>query len=306
MSAVLCTGFTISDLELALPFYTNTLGCRLISDETLVGDEWDALYDLPIVQLRRVRLGLGAEQLELTQFLSHPDGRPIPANSRSHDRWFQHIAIVVSDMDAAYQHLAAHEIRPVSQGPQTLPAWNPNAGGIKAFYFLAPDGHTLELIWFPPDKGNPKWQGQTALFAGIDHTAIAVADTDAALPFYAALGLTVAGTSENYGIEQEHLNNVDGAHLRISGLAAKAGFGIEFLEYLKPRDGRPYPNPSYPHDLWHWETVIAVDHVQAVADQVVAVGGQRVSPVIEGRCLLRDIDGHAIRLVESSASDGSI
>lgn len=305
MSAVLRTGFTVSDMHLVLPFYTNALGCRVLSDDIIDGEAWDTIYGLPKIQFRRVQLGLGDEHLELTQFLSHTNGRPIPADSRSNDRWFQHIAIVVTDMDSAYQHLMAHEIRPVSQDPQTLPDWNPNAGGIKAFYFLAPDGHTLELIWFPADKGNPKWRGQTALFAGIDHTAIAVADTDVALPFYNALGLTVAGTSENYGIEQERLNNVDGAHLRISGLAATEGFGVEFLDYLKPRDGRPYPALTYPQDLWHWETVIAVEGVQDVVDKIMAIGGHVLSPVVEGRCLLRDVDGHAIRLVESGINSGA-
>jgi hypothetical protein len=34
-----------------------------------------------------------------------PKGRPIPADSRSNDVWFQHIAIIVSDMDKAYKLL---------------------------------------------------------------------------------------------------------------------------------------------------------------------------------------------------------
>src|SRR3712207_7016443 len=51
--------------------------------------------------------------------------------------------------------------------------------------------------------------------------------------------LAVAGASENYGTEQEHLNNVRGARLRITSLRApRGGIGVEFLEYLAPRDGR--------------------------------------------------------------------
>jgi hypothetical protein len=52
-----------------------------------------------------------------------------------------------------------------------------------------------------------------------------------------------AGESENYGTEQEHLNNVFGAHLAITTLrrAAGPGPGIELLEYLVPRDGRAMP-----------------------------------------------------------------
>ena len=73
------------------------------------------------------------------------------------------------------------------------------------------------------------------LFLGIDHTAIVISDTDASLRFYRdVLGLQVVGESENYGPEQERLNNVFGARLRITSLRAASGPGVEFLEYLAP------------------------------------------------------------------------
>ena len=70
------------------------------------------------------------------------------------------------------------------------------------------------------------------------------------------LGLRVAGESENYGIEQEHLNNVFGARLRITALRAPPGPGIELLEYLAPRDGRPTPADLRANDLAHWQTTL--------------------------------------------------
>jgi catechol 2,3-dioxygenase-like lactoylglutathione lyase family enzyme len=64
------------------------------------------------------------------------------------------------------------------------------------------------------------------LFLGIDHTAIVVSNTENSLKFYRnLLGLRVAGQSENYGTEQEHLNNVFGARLLITGLKADKGPG---------------------------------------------------------------------------------
>ncbi len=64
------------------------------------------------------------------------------------------------------------------------------------------------------------------MFLGIDHTAIVVDDTNASLRFYRdTLGMQVAGESENYDVEQEHLNNVFGARLRITALRAAAGPG---------------------------------------------------------------------------------
>src|SRR5262249_3167113 len=151
---------------------------------------------------RIVRLQLGDETLELTQFLNAP-GRLIPRDSRSNDCWFQHIAIVTSDMEKAFDRLHAAHVGFASTGPQLLPSWNPNAGGISAFYFRDPDNHVLEVIHFPNGKGNPKWQAPTEkLFLGIDHTAIVVSNTDQSLAFYRdVLGMRVAGESDNYGIE---------------------------------------------------------------------------------------------------------
>jgi catechol 2,3-dioxygenase-like lactoylglutathione lyase family enzyme len=205
--------------------------------------------------MRTARLRLGEEFLELTEFLA-PRGRPAPADSRSNDHWFQHAAIIVSDMDRAYARLHEFKVQHASSGPQRLPDWNRNAGGIKAFYFRDPDGHPLEVLWFPEGKGAAKWHGQSdRVFLGIDHTAIVVADTDASLRFYRdTLGMHVAGQSENYGPEQERLNNVFGARLRITAVRAEEGPGIEFLEYLAPRDGRPYPGDEKANDLVHWQT----------------------------------------------------
>jgi len=77
----------------------------------------------------------------------------------------------------AYEHLRRAKVKHVSTAPQTLPAWNKDAGGIKAFYFRDPEDHVLEIIWFPAGKGDPKWQQPgTNLFLGIDHTAIVVSD----------------------------------------------------------------------------------------------------------------------------------
>jgi hypothetical protein len=33
--------------------------------------------------------------------------------------------------------------------------------------------------------------------------------------------------------------------------------GIELLEYLKPKDGRPIPLDTCGNDLWYWQTAIA-------------------------------------------------
>ena len=78
----------------------------------------------------------------------------MPADSRGNDRWFQHVAIIVSDMGRAYARLRDHGVTHASTGPQRLPDWNVGAAGIEAFYFRDPDGHFLEVLQFPPGKGD--------------------------------------------------------------------------------------------------------------------------------------------------------
>ncbi|GAB4514869.1 MAG: hypothetical protein OHK0046_17560 [Anaerolineae bacterium] len=253
---------------------------------------------------------LGPNTIELIQ----PDdgaGRPIPLDSRSNDVWFQHIAIVVRDIDTAYARLREHDVQHVSSMPQTLPDTIPGAAGIKAFYFRDTDGHNLELIQFPADKGDPIWQQQSnvhwstdSLFLGIDHTAIAVSSTKQSLAFYRdLLGLTVAGTSENFGPEQERLNMVFGAHLEITGLKARQGIGLEFLRYLSPPGGRPMPEDTDISDLWAWQTHMRVDDLDALLAALPA-DTPRSAIRVDGShrmILIRDPDDHILRITESEA-----
>ena len=296
-------GITVNDMERAVSFYTKVLGFEKTGESEVADTDHERLYGVFGMRLHTVRLKLGDEAIELMEFLA-PRGRPEPADSRSNDRWFQHVAIIVSDMDRAYALLRQHRVQHASSGPQTLPAWNPNAGGIEAFYFKDPDGNTLEILQFPPGKGAAKWQRKDRLFLGIDHTAIVVGDTDASLGFYRdTLGLRVVGGSENYGVEQEHLNNVFGARLRITTLHAERGPGVELLEYLAPRNGRPIPEDTRSNDDWHWQVNMSAD--VSAADLVVRRGRYPyVSPgpvPIEGTTglLVRDPDGHAAMLLDS-------
>jgi len=188
--------------------------------------------------------------------------------------------------------------------------WNKNAAGIRAFYFKDPDGHPLEILQFPTDKGAEKWHRPTSqLFLGIDHTAIVVGDTETSLHFYRdLLGMRIAGESENYGTEQEHLNNVFGARLRITSLRAATGPGIELLEYLAPRDGSPFPADEHANDVLHRQTEVVTSYVDAAIKQFSKASAKFVSFGVVSESdaelgfhkgfLVRDPDGHAILVEE--------
>jgi catechol 2,3-dioxygenase-like lactoylglutathione lyase family enzyme len=302
-------GMTVADMDRSVAFYSNVLAFKPISDVEVDGPEYDQLWGMLGVRARVVRMQLGEQQLELIEFLAPPDVRPIPVPSYSHDLWFQHFAIVVRDMEAAWAQLRKHHVRQISPRPQTIPVSNIAGAGIKAIKFRDPDGHNLELLWFPEGKGNPVWHEPTKnLFLGIDHTAMTVRSTENSTKFYRdLLGMTVAGGTLNMGRTQQYLDSLPGARTRVTGLVPKVSPpGLEFLEYELPTAGRPFPTDSHPIDLWHWQTTLVVPDVEAAAAQVHGMGQLISSGIVTlpdkllgfGKgFLVRDPDGHVMLLV---------
>ena len=97
-------GLTVSDLDRSVEFYSTVLQFEKVSETEVDGDSYEHLTGVFGLRARIARMRLGAESIELTEFLA-PRGRPTPVDARSNDRWFQHVAIIVSDMDRAYQWL---------------------------------------------------------------------------------------------------------------------------------------------------------------------------------------------------------
>lgn len=115
--------------------------------------------------------------------------------------------------------------------------------------------------------------------------------------------MRVAGTSENYGPEQERLNAVFGARLRITTMKADQGPGIEFLDYLAPHTGRSTPVDTKANDLWHWQVRLSVKSPVKLAslslDRHLRFGPLNLQANTE-TVLCRDRDGHALLFQSSS------
>ncbi len=301
---------TVSDLGQAAAFYTGALGFTETGRELIAAKGHDLAVGVDGSRVLRATLRLGDETLVLDQYLA-PPCKAYPVDSRAQDRWFQHFAIVVSEMDKALAQLAPFAAQPISHGPQTLPASNPAAAGIRAYKFRDPDGHPLELLQFPADKGRARWHAADGrLFLGIDHSAFTVADTEASLGFWRdLLGLSVAGGSLNTGLTQENLDGAPGAVVRVTGLRpdGEEGPGVEFLHYLAPADGRPTPDDQRANDLAHARVVLEVDNLNDLAGRLQARGRAVSGRVVckpgdlyARRFMARDPDGHAVMLVQRS------
>jgi catechol 2,3-dioxygenase-like lactoylglutathione lyase family enzyme len=317
-------GFTSGDAEAAATFFEECLGFQRQGEALILGGgPYAELVGLPGARFRLQRMVIGAELFEITEVLDPGPGpgdragRPIPADSRSNDRWFQHSCLVVNSMEAALAALqpafAAGRIQSISSAPQRLPDWNTDAAGIVAYKFRDPEGHPLELLQFPPDKGEARWHVEApGPLLGIDHSAIGIADTAASCRFYRELlGLSAGGDGVNSGPEQDGLDGLAGTRVHITGHRCPSGAGVECLDYREPTGGRPMPADQGIQDLAHWQLRLRVVDLQSIADRVEAFGGRLISPGImelgeqaEGigatRALqLADPDGHQLQLLQA-------
>ncbi len=298
MSQILGMMLTVANIKKMTHFFMHVLSFEKIDTSHIEGKAYETLYGIPGIKGQFAILRLGEEYLYLMEF--EPLGKPYPP-TQSHDLWFQHIAIVVSDLGKAHHILSQHGITAISEGPVTIPEWNEAAAGIQAFYFRSPEGHPLELIYFPPKKGRQIWQEKDRLFLGIDHTAITISDTQKSLHFYKdILGMTVFGESLNHGDTQEALSGVMGAKVKITGLGYKEveGMGLEFLHYLHPTHGLPFPNLKA-NDLASTYTVIEVDNLPNDPHLPLLKGlfSPRQGQMTQSAAIAKDSDGHRLLFV---------
>jgi catechol 2,3-dioxygenase-like lactoylglutathione lyase family enzyme len=209
-------GLTTPDAHRLSEFYQYALDFRVFETGRHSGPDFERLTGVAGGAFA-ISLGLGDDVVELLQF-DRP-GRPYPAGAISSDLCFQHFAIVVSDVQLAYQRLVSADgwTAISTDGPQQLPA---SSGGVTAFKFRDPDGHPLELLAFPDGQMPEHWQARASgnLFLGVDHSAISVADSAASIAFYEGLGLHVAARSLNTGPEQERLDAVSHAEVEVTAL----------------------------------------------------------------------------------------
>ena len=297
---------TVADLDRTERFYRDGLGFTTVGRRHIADPAWAHLVGVEGAVADTLLMRLGKDEVEFVQYTL--PGRPYPADSRSPDLWFQHFAIVVSDIDEAVVRLNRVGYQAISRGgPQALPAQN---GRVRAFKFRDPDGHPLELLYFPPGQGRAIWHGPAngQIFLGIDHSAVGISDTATSQAFYGGLlGMKVAYRITNRGPTQEALDGTFNAVVRITGLrpASPAGPGIEFLDYRTPSTGRPTPVDSESNDLVHAHLTLRVDDLER---QVQVLEDNRVRFVSPGivalsgslrAAMVRDPDGHVLLLEDS-------
>jgi catechol 2,3-dioxygenase-like lactoylglutathione lyase family enzyme len=286
------------EAEQLAEFYIRAFGFVRIEDSPKSDLGFAELIGFANGQVRLTSLRLGNQVISLAE--TQKPGRSYPKDVPGWDPRFQHFAIVVSDMAAAYANLqAVPNWTPISiDGPQILP---PSSGGVTAFKFRDPEGHPLELLAFAPGAMPAHWAFRTGnLCLGIDHSAISVADTHRSVAFYRRLGLARTASSLNVGPEQEKLDNLVGAVVEVTALAPpiQAVPHVELLCYRGNFDRRNLSTNR--NDVAATQLVFEVE--PDALDEIAALNRDTTissSTAAESgglRVLLRDPDGHLLCL----------
>lgn len=294
---------TVPDLKKAATFYCDVLGFSHHGEVMIDDPAWGELMGIPGAQGHLTILRLGAQELELVAF--DPPHLLYPPGSGVADLWFQHIAIVVSNMDAAHALLGHRPLVTITEhGPQRLP---PSTGSVTAFKFRDPDGHPVELIHFPPGTGNVHWRQGRNLFRGIDHAAIAVADMERSVDFYTrVLGLSIASRSVNSGLEQALLDHAHDVLVDVVALQPTIGGPphVELLGYEWPA-GCPIPTDTKSNDVVADRLVLQIHNLRQLMKMLEAEKMEFVSPGVVtlrgGQCgaQVRDPTGHMLVLMDA-------
>lgn len=288
-----------ADPERLAGFYEAALGFTRTGTVELGAPAASLLTGRPVEAARVVTLRLGEETVELVGV--SPAGAAYPGDVPGWSPLFQHFAIVVPEMGAACARLAARDDwHPITRGgPQRLPQ---ASGGVTAFKFRDPEGHPLEFLAFPEGAVPGLWQERAGEpFLGIDHSAIAVTDTEASRRFYARLGYRAATGSHNHGPEQARLDGIADPDLAVTGLVLP-GQGAPHVELLCYRGAfdrtPPLPDPT---DAAATRLVMAMRDRGALHAACAALADHVFAPPAEEggqvAATLRDPDGHFLRLV---------
>ena len=297
-------GRVVADIEQAERFLAAAFGFTTIGRAS--GDSRFAeLAGVRGAMARRTHMRLGDQEIALTAF--DPPGRPYPPGSTSSDLWFQHLAVVVSDVDEARARVReAGRVMSITEGgPIRLPC---ASGGVRAFKFRDGDGHPLELVEFHPESTPPAWRrpDHPGVFLGIDHTALAVADTRRSIGFFrSSFGLMPATQTENVGTQQSRLDAIAGARVTVSSLNPVEE--IPHLELLGYETGRRRPTRvAASNDIAATYVVLHTPDLAQTAQALAASSARFISPDIctmddsTRAVMILDPDGHRFIVEEQT------
>ena len=141
------TGITVSNLERSLGFWRDVLGFEFSHSAHQRGERPEQITGVKGADLKlAVFKTPSGHKIELLEYFAPPD-RKKDVDLRPCDLGHVHVALVVDDLDAVLEKIAASGWKAAGK-PQTLTS-GPNAGK-RVVYVRDPDGTTIEFMQMPP------------------------------------------------------------------------------------------------------------------------------------------------------------
>lgn len=141
------TGITVSNLERSLAFWRDVLGFEFSHSTHQKGEIAEQITGVKGAELKLAVVKTpSGHKIELLEYLA-PADRKKDSDLRPCDVGHVHVALVVDDLDAVLEKIAASGWKAAGE-PQSLTS-GPNAGK-RVIYVRDPDGTTIEFMQMPP------------------------------------------------------------------------------------------------------------------------------------------------------------
>ena len=136
------SGITVSNVERSLGFWRDVLGFELSHTAHQTGELAQEITGVEGAEIKLAVLRTpGGHKIELLEYLAPADRKS--ANLRPCDVGSVHVALLVHDLDAVLERIAASDWKAAGK-PQRLQS-GPNAGK-RVVYVRDPDGTTIEFM----------------------------------------------------------------------------------------------------------------------------------------------------------------
>jgi glyoxylase I family protein len=140
------TGITVSNLERSLAFWRDVLGFEPSHTAHQTGELAKEITGVANAEIKlAVVKAPGGHKIELLEYLAPPERKP-RVDLRPCDVGSGHVALIVDDLDALLQQIAAAGWK-AAGNPQMLKT-GPNTGK-RVVYVRDPDGTTIEFMQLP-------------------------------------------------------------------------------------------------------------------------------------------------------------
>lgn len=116
----------------------------------------------------------------------------------------------------------------------------------------------------------------------MDHVSVVVDDLEAAIAFFADLGMELEGRTPIEGRAVDRVNAIDGIRVDIAMMRTPDGLGrLELTKFHSPPVISPEPENAPPNTLGLRSVMFAVDDVDATVAGLRAHGGELVGEVAQ-------------------------